>query len=256
MQNKAMRTVSAAPGLVGPAGETQASLERFRKLLGHLQGELSAFEQVHEEILRAFQQVEHEAQRDDLTGLFRRKPFFERARALLEASSARGRECGLLLIDIDHFKRINDRFGHAAGDEVIRSVASLLLRQESLGALGHSGSLPGGEQSGVFASGGGEALAARLGGEEFVLLIPAGAAQLRATAELIRAGVESRVSLFSEVAAFPDSVASRQKQFRCTVSVGLATTGSCGFDAHRLLLSADQALYRAKGQGRNQVCVA
>ena len=160
---------------------------------------------------RAMQRLAHT---DELTGLPNRRDVLAR----LDAMLARGTRSALLIIDLDHFKRINDSHGHPAGDAVLRAAAEVLR-----------------------AEGAPPAAAGRLGGEEFVLVLPgvdeAGAC---AVAERIRAAVAA----LDLGAVVPEG--------HVTTSVGL-TLGQAGDDISALLRRADRALYLAKARGRNRV---
>jgi diguanylate cyclase (GGDEF)-like protein len=158
------------------------------------------------------------ATRDSLTGLVRRAVFEEHLRTEA-ARFARGRATfSVLLIDVDDFKRVNDRFGHAAGDEVLRAIAGAVR-----GAVRESDTV------------------ARYGGEELAVLLPDTPADGAATAgETLRAAVAAL-----EVAAGGETL-------RVTVSVGAAEVEP-GLDPSRLVARADDALYRAKSLGKNRV---
>lgn len=156
---------------------------------------------------------------DGLSGLYNRRGF-ERAgaQALAEADRQR-RPVGLVMADIDHFKAINDRFGHAAGDETIRAFAELLSRA----GAGH--------------------LVARTGGEEFaVILVGAETASARLFAEGVRTALAN-----SSISALSGS--------QVTASFGVAER-EAGEALSHLMSRADLALYAAKTAGRNCVCVA
>ena len=158
------------------------------------------------------------ALRDPLTGLANRRRLDDALHAVVSAADRRA--LGVLVVDIDHFKRVNDTHGHAAGDLVLQSVAQRLCAAVR-----------------------GCDLVARLGGEEFVILLPdchPTAAQV--VAERLRAAIEA-----SPVPLQPTAI-------HVTVSVGavLSTPGDRRGPA-ALLDAADQALYAAKGGGRNQV---
>ena len=173
------------------------------------------------ELQRAFDHIEELAIRDELTGSFNRRFLMEtlarersRAERLSDAFS-------LCLIDLDHFKSINDTLGHAAGDAVLKHFA----------ALGPRG-LRGIDTFG------------RFGGEEFLLVLPGTDRQgALAVAERARAAAEAT--------AFPTLPPER----RVTVSVGVATYVR-GEDIHAVLARADKALYEAKAAGRNKVVAA
>jgi len=165
----------------------------------------------------------HQATIDHLTGALTRSAFTRRANALLDSRQqhAQALPLTLMMLDIDHFKLINDAHGHAVGDQVLRQFASTL--QDQL----HNNEL-----------------FARLGGEEFVVVL-AGLAPERAkfTAERLRRAVQDL------------HVVQADQRLQITVSIGLA---GCDADMPApsldvLLASADQALYRAKAQGRNRV---
>jgi two-component system cell cycle response regulator len=162
----------------------------------------------------------HAAITDALTGL-RSRRFFEQA---LHAESSRsirnGSELSMLLVDIDHFKSVNDTFGHNGGDRVLVEVA------QRLGNLIRPGDL-----------------VARYGGEEFVVLLPgASPAVAREVGERLRHGVASTPIAVGE-----------SRTHRVTISVGVSGMPSICSDANELVLAADQALYAAKGGGRDRV---
>lgn len=155
---------------------------------------------------------------DTLTGLSRRGDWEERAEELLETRNPHGRRACLLLIDIDDFKQVNDHYGHAAGDAVLRAVAVKLASE-----------LRSRDEAG------------RLGGDEFVvLLLDATAEGGHAIAGRLCAAVEGlRLREYPEV--------------RATISVGLAEIGAAPGSLREWLAEADRALYRAKAAGRNRV---
>lgn len=157
---------------------------------------------------------------DSLSGLNNRRAFLETGSALLEHCRRYHRPCGALMIDIDHFKRINDRHGHPIGDEAIRATARLVL--EVLRDADVVG---------------------RLGGEEFAALVPhADAAGVRDTAERLRQAVQALAI------PLPDA-----QPLQFTISIGCATFEGGALSLDELLQRADQALYRAKSGGRNRV---
>lgn len=158
---------------------------------------------------------------DPLTSLLNRRAFYEQGEQAIEVMNRYGREGAVLMLDIDHFKSINDRFGHAAGDRVIRSVADGIREQ-----IGQAD------------------VAGRLGGEEFAVLLPQMSRdEATAIAERIRTAVEIFV------------VTHERSDIPFTVSVGVADRQPGGTLAD-LLARADEALYRAKRSGRNRVMVA
>jgi diguanylate cyclase (GGDEF)-like protein len=158
------------------------------------------------------------ADTDELTGLPNRRALMALAAQADRTAAAAGAPLALLVVDIDHFKRVNDAHGHAAGDGVLRHVAQAL-----------SGALREGDRLG------------RLGGEEFVAVLPgAGLAEAIAVAERMRAAV----------AAAPAPVG--PLTVVCTVSVGVACAPAGG-GLEVLLGRADAALYQAKAEGRDRV---
>ena len=172
------------------------------------------------------QRREAEAQRrlantDMLTGIANRRHFMAGAAVELKRAARAGRPLALLMADIDHFKRVNDTFGHAAGDMVIAAVAQTLAGQQRAGDI-----------------------LGRLGGEEFALLLPDTAlAEAQRVAERLRAAVAA-LSLDWEGQPVPVTMS-----FGCSGSAG----GSSEAALAALMQRADLALYEAKRAGRNQV---
>jgi diguanylate cyclase (GGDEF)-like protein len=154
---------------------------------------------------------------DPLTGLFNRRGLIEAARELAEKDAKRAKPISVLAFDLDHFKSVNDRFGHAVGDDVLKlfaSVASTNMRVTDF--------------------------VARLGGEEFAAIIPGSLDEGIAVAERVRVAFESAARTVSG------------RYIGATVSVGVAAhVAATNIDA--LLARADEALYVAKGGGRNRV---
>lgn len=206
--------------------EQTRSLEEIRNLLSHLHGEVAALEANYAEVLLVLKSFAKTANVDDLTGLLRRNAFFETWGAMLEECRRLGESCGVLMIDIDHFKKINDTYGHPTGDEVIKRVSSLLKQFESPNCF-----------------------AGRLGGEEFAVVVRGSDAEIASVAEFIRRGTERLEG--EEVGA-----AGTPRRWKCTVSIGAAAGGRTPDDRDRLVQAADAALYRAKQGGRNRVQAA
>jgi diguanylate cyclase (GGDEF)-like protein len=171
------------------------------------------------DLIRNAEMLEKLATIDSMTGLCNRRHFLSLAEGEWSRFQRYQRPLSLLAIDIDHFKSVNDRYGHAVGDEAIVSVANAC-------------------QQGRRASD----IVGRLGGEEFVMLLPeTDQAQAMIVAERLRDRVAAHILHVHQV------------QFRLTISLGVAqaAVSMSGIDA--LLRSADQALYRAKNAGRNRV---
>ncbi len=162
--------------------------------------------------------------RDKLTGVYNRHFLDERLQAELSYAKRHGTALSVLFVDADHFKKVNDTYGHAGGDAVLVSIGKLLL-----------------------ASGRDEDIAARYGGEEFVLVLRGNTgASVAGVAERLRADIEALEVQFED------------KTIRFTISIGVAThsTERELDDAAALLAVADGALYKAKEQGRNRVVIA
>jgi diguanylate cyclase (GGDEF)-like protein len=159
---------------------------------------------------------------DGMTGLFNRRHFFSLAEMEWGRYQRHWRPMSLLMLDIDQFKSINDRFGHDAGDHVIVQIADI-CRQEK-------------RKTDVVA---------RFGGEEFLLLLPeTDLSEAQSVAERLRRQVET----------CDLSVASRA--ISATISIGVAEADPSMLAIFDLIRLADQALYMAKNAGRNRVCAA
>ncbi|EKF43799.1 diguanylate cyclase [Nitratireductor indicus C115] len=165
------------------------------------------------------ERLRHLAAHDPLSGLFNRRAFRSEAEMRLKAVRREEKPVALLMLDIDHFKSINDSHGHAAGDAVISIVA------ERAAAFLRPTDVIG-----------------RIGGEEFAILLPhCTRSEALAVAERIRRAIADE-----PVPAYPDGA------LDITISVGLAAAGSTNADLDAMLLEADGALYAAKKLGRNR----
>lgn len=158
---------------------------------------------------------------DQLTGVANRRALFESAELEFARYASKPRDISLLIIDIDHFKRVNDTYGHPVGDEVIRTLALILVRSvRSIDVV------------------------ARLGGEEFAVFLPSTDISMAAEiAKRIRLNVSaSRIQAGDTTISFQ-------------VSIGAAQAGPETASMDALIGAADEALYDAKRGGRDQVCV-
>ncbi|MDO3410388.1 diguanylate cyclase [Saccharibacillus sp. CPCC 101409] len=196
---------------------TKRKLEELYQATRELNGQLESLHVEYEKKQRALievnQKLETLALTDALTGLSNRRAFQERLHAEFASLRAGGAVCSLLLVDIDHFKKINDTYGHPAGDLVLADLARLLRE------TAEEGDLP-----------------ARFGGEEFVLLLPgSGREESIRKAESVRTAIEVR----------------DWGPYRVTVSVGAATADTDSTESS-LLYAADLALYASKSGGRNR----
>ncbi len=171
------------------------------------------------ELRKALERLESLARTDVLTGLANRRGFFDQAGPLVASAQRYGEPVAVAMFDLDRFKSINDTWGHAAGDEVLRAFSDILRRN-----------LRGADSAG------------RIGGEEFALVLPrTDLSGARVVCERIRAEIAARV--------FSDG---HGAVFSATVSVGLASSGDTRYHCETLLADADTALYKAKAAGRNR----
>ena len=194
------------------AGRYGPATREMLKVIGHQVG-------VSLQNARMYQAMEERATTDGLTGLTNHRAFQERLAGLHALAERTGQKFSVILTDIDHFKSINDTYGHPVGDQVLRRVAALFA--------GRARKVD---------------IVARYGGEEFVLVLPdtdgAGAAHF---ANKLR----------EEVAA--QTMTSEHGSFQVTISMGIAEFPADGRDPKELVRMADEALYHSKESGRNRV---
>lgn len=174
---------------------------------------------VEEELLAAKKHAEELAQKDELTGLNNRRAFFERSHHAFEQSKRFSHATSVIMMDIDHFKLINDNYGHSAGDKVLQAVAELLqtlVREIDI--------------------------VARIGGEEFAFVLSeTGLEDAAILAERIRSGIEGL------------AVTIDGHKIKFSASFGVAACKDEDENIEALLKKADEALYVAKKKGRNQI---
>jgi two-component system cell cycle response regulator len=189
------------------AGELQARLRSGQRLLT-----------LQENLLKAQDALRYQATHDDLTGLWNRVMVREHLAAELSRAKRKKRPLAVVLADIDHFKKVNDTYGHAAGDAILREAADRMrLALRAYDSIG------------------------RHGGEEFLIVLPdcdTDAAILAAERARISVGAPVRVG---------------DLEIPLSVSLGVSSTRTGPEDADALIHEADQALYRAKSGGRNRV---
>ncbi len=175
-------------------------------------------------IQELFKKLEEAALHDNLTGLANRKKFNERFDVEVKRQRRNGRPFSLLVADLDHFKAVNDTFGHLVGDEVLKKIAETLQREMRATDL-----------------------VARFGGEEFIVLLPeTDRLDARRVAEKVRARVAGREL----------SIQGADRPLHVTLSIGVSTMlkeDQRSFDD--LMEAADRAVYQAKQDGRNRVAV-
>lgn len=200
--------------------EAQAMAERSEAIGQHLAGAAERIQVLE----RSLDDLRQDAATDGLTKLANRRSFDTRMREVAGEAMNSGEPLSLVLIDIDHFKRVNDNWGHQTGDQVLRLVAATLTASIRAGDF-----------------------VARYGGEEFGLILPATAAPAACeVADRVRQAFEGRQIVARNTGKTIGAV---------TVSAG----GACYEPGERLsdwIERADQALYAAKKGGRNRVCMA
>jgi two-component system, cell cycle response regulator len=176
--------------------------------------------QAAQAVLRAqlYEAMERMATTDGMTGLLNNRTFQTRADELLAQSKRYGRKCSFILTDVDHFKSVNDTYGHLTGDQVLKGVARILKEQAR-----------------------DTDIVARYGGEEFAILMPETDAKgAKVIAERIREAVQAEV------------FQTEMGPLKVTMSLGIATAPDHGLEKLVLVEQADQCLYYAKRHGRNQ----
>jgi diguanylate cyclase (GGDEF)-like protein len=154
---------------------------------------------------------------DPLTGMFNRRGFAEACSRVIEREAKAGRPVTVMIFDIDHFKSINDRFGHPAGDEILKLFATVVINNVRISDL-----------------------SGRVGGEEFAALLPCSLEEGVIVAERVREAFET------------SGITCEEGAVDTTVSIGVAG-GPAGTELEVLLAAADTALYQAKRSGRNRV---
>ncbi|PSL12048.1 diguanylate cyclase (GGDEF)-like protein [Marinobacterium halophilum] len=203
--------------LLGPAPEGDTAVSAVLQILTeHLALALTN--------LRLREQLMEEATRDPLTGLYNRRYLHSRLDQELSRCQRHERPLSLMMIDIDHFKQLNDSLGHEAGDQALRSITRFIGEQI--------------RESDI---------ACRFGGEEIILVLPE-ASQIHSEERARR--------LLEGIALLRLTSRDGQPMPRLTVSIGLAVYPEHADSGEGLIHAADQAMYRAKANGRNQVCIA
>lgn len=204
-------------------GQLSTMVNRMASVIGAEQENLElAVKTRTQELTEANQRLEQLALTDGLTGIANHRRFQERlAQEILRAHRSL-KPLSVLMVDVDHFKKVNDQLGHPVGDELLRQLSAVLelgLRQTDL--------------------------LARYGGEEFAAILPETSNDLALqVAERMRASVETELNAGAQ---WPQQI---------SVSIGVATWPHNGSTKEALMTAADAALYRAKEQGRNRVASA
>ena len=202
-------------------GELTDTINRMAAALQHERENLEkAVTERTKELQEANSRLERLAVTDGLTGVFNHRRLQEQLQAELIRSERHKRPMGVLMVDVDFFKKVNDAMGHPAGDELLRRLAEVL--GQDLRATD---------------------MIARYGGEEFAVILPETTkSEAMQVAERMRQAVESRVNTADT--AWPTKI---------TVSIGVATFPEDGKSSEQVLTAADQAMYVAKRAGRNRV---
>jgi diguanylate cyclase (GGDEF)-like protein len=173
------------------------------------------------QVAKARQQIETMAITDELTGIFNRRHLLVRFNQEFERAQRLKKDLGCLMIDIDHFKDINDSYGHLVGDRILKETACLIM--SSIRTYDITG---------------------RYGGEEFLVVLPdTNVEHALNLAERIRRTIAETLHTRAGI-TIKDPV---------TVSIGMASASAEDSSANDLLLRADNSLYKAKGEGRNRV---
>ena len=176
--------------------------------------------QAQDALLKSQALLREQSVRDHLTGLFNRRYMEETLERELLRAARKQLSLGIIMLDVDDLKRFNDTWGHAAGDEILRELGSLLLRQVR-----------------------GEDIACRYGGDEFIVVLP------DASCEVTR----ERAEMICEYAKQFDLQFEGQSLAAVTLSLGVAVFPEHGATSTGILRAVDAALYRAKHEGRSRV---
>jgi diguanylate cyclase (GGDEF)-like protein len=197
--------------------KTRAFLHRTRELERAVERRTQDLEREKRDLMRARDQMRHFAEHDDLTGLWNHRVIMKRLHQEVERAAREGAQLSVILADLDYFKRINDTYGHPAGDLVLKEIGAIFMRSvRSYDWVG------------------------RYGGEEFLLILPGSSlVSSRIRAEQLRAAVEAA------------NIADGETIIQVTASFGVASGFAAGFES--LIREADTALYCAKDNGRNCV---
>ena len=211
--------ITASAGKVRGVLVTFDDITEIENKNNELNRALGKLEQSKREIMRQNQELQVLATRDPLTGALNRRSLFQGFETLFAEAAEEGEELSFIMVDIDHFKSVNDRFGHAVGDKVIKLLATILTEYSRPNDL-----------------------VGRFGGEEFCVVLPgAGAEDAMEIAERMRLAVQEGHGV-----KFTNAL-------RITSSFGVSTLTAGAESPSQLVDQADKALYTAKESGRNRV---
>lgn len=181
-------------------------------------GRLSSIE-AHCDLEKSVRELHNLSMIDNLTGIYNRRYFFEISKNIISTASREGEKVSLIMLDIDYFKKVNDSYGHQAGDFILECLVKEIEKLI--------------RKSDVFA---------RIGGEEFTVLLNNTALDgARTIAEKIRMAVENKVFTYNDIS------------IEITISIGLAELATADMYIEDLYKKADKALYISKESGRNRV---
>lgn len=196
----------------------------YRDMLLKLQKKLLQVNQFAKSLADANESLTRVAAKDGLTGLYNQIFIKERLQQEIYRAERYGRPLSVLMLDLDDFKKLNDRYGHVTGDNVLKTVSRLIVE------LIRPADIPG-----------------RYGGEEFLIILPETNSE---NAFLVAERIRQRV----EVCLF-ETDNSSQSTVHVTLSIGLCTYPDFGRTAQELIALADSALYKAKTSGKNMAAV-
>ncbi len=222
----ALRAATLTAGAIGLVVLALLSVWQLRVRHGEreraraeLEGAHAALARQHEELKSLSDVLRIQSSTDSLTGLYNRRYFMDIAGRLMGTARRHGEPLTLLLVDADHFKRVNDQHGHPVGDDVLRMLGQVLREETREGDV-----------------------AARYGGEEFIVALPHTSA---AAALIVAERIRERVAC--------ERVAIAGATVGITVSLGIAQCAPGQADVQEIIRQADLALYEAKHAGRNRV---
>ncbi len=177
---------------------------------------------VNKQLSQLQQELEEQAHRDSLTNLYNRRFFSEVATNIVSLKKREEQDVGIIMLDIDKFKLVNDTYGHGTGDDVLKDLASLLLKHTRISDI-----------------------VARIGGEEFIVLLP-------------NTSLEESVSIANKLRKIVEDTEIKiddKNTLNFTISLGVTKMLENDKEIDTFLNRADDALYEAKDSGRNKVCV-
>jgi diguanylate cyclase (GGDEF)-like protein len=209
------KDVAETRAAVPPSGSLAAQLATLRSVNARLLREIDVLREREAHALRL-------ADRDGLTGLYNRRRMSELVAAAVADAERGGHQLGILFVDLDGFKRINDHYGHAAGDELLTTVAGRISTRARTGGD----------------------VVCRYGGDEFLVLLPR--IPNREAALEVAATLAARVALPCPVAG---------DELRVTAAIGVSVFPQDGRTAAQLLVRADAEMYRVKGSKPNHAAV-